>query len=135
MKCIVCNKELSGKQTKYCSNICNHKYNDSKNPRKEYKNQWYNQHYKKLTIKKELYAKEHGFKSLNQFTYLHKRIRKIKPKQDFCTICNNKKKLELASINHIYTEDPNDYLWLCRSCHYLFDKLSKLIIIEGDEEE
>jgi len=59
-------------------------------------------------------------------TALHKRIRKIKTKTDFCVICNQSKKLELASIDHTYTENPNDYLWLCRSCHIIFDRVREV---------
>ena len=60
---------------------------------------------------------------------LHNYIRRKKPKQEYCTICNKKKKLQLASIGHAYTRDPNDYIWLCQSCHYLFDKCMEVIII------
>lgn len=60
---------------------------------------------------------------------LHHYIRKRKTKQEYCTICNTKKKLQLASIGHIYTRDPNDYMWLCQSCHRLFDKCTEVIIV------
>lgn len=57
---------------------------------------------------------------------LHKRIRKIKEIPDFCFICYEKKeKYDLASIEHTYTEDSNDYFYLCRSCHKTYDYLIK----------
>ena len=54
---------------------------------------------------------------------LHNWIRRRKRKFEFCMICNEKKsRLQLASIDHKYTRNPEDYIWLCQSCHYLFDK-------------
>jgi len=80
-----------------------------------------------LKRKREQYIENKEYRLF--LTKRHREIRKIKQKQSFCTICNEKKKLQLASINHTYTEDPTDYLWLCRNCHILFDRLSKMIII------
>ena len=61
----------------------------------------------------EIYMKKH---------LLHKRLRKKKPKQEYCTICNRyKKQLELANIDGQYSENIKDYMWLCRQCHILFD--------------
>jgi len=49
---------------------------------------------------------------------IHKYLYKIKPKPSFCEICGKEKRLSLANIkDHIYTKDPNDYKWLCYSCH------------------
>lgn len=59
---------------------------------------------------------------------IHHYIHRIKPKQSYCIICNQKKRLDLASINHTYTKNPEDYLWLCRSCHRLFDQTQKRLI-------
>ena len=56
---------------------------------------------------------------------LHLRIKKLKPKQKYCSICNEEKKLQLSNINGIYTEDPKDYWWLCHECHALYDRLNK----------
>ena len=57
---------------------------------------------------------------------LHYRIRKLKLEPEYCTICNEiNKKLECCSIDHIYTKNPDDYIYLCRSCHKLFDQCRK----------
>jgi len=56
---------------------------------------------------------------------LHVKVTKLKPKQEFCSICNQEKKLELSSVNGIYSEDPNDYWWLCHACHHLYDRVNK----------
>ena len=60
---------------------------------------------------------------------LHKYIKNHKTKEEYCLICNQKKKLQLASIGHTYTKDPIDYMWVCQSCHYLFDKCMEAIIV------
>ena len=56
---------------------------------------------------------------------IHYKIIKLKPKQDYCSICNQEKKLELSSIDGKYSEDVNDYCWLCRECHQLYDRINK----------
>ena len=56
---------------------------------------------------------------------LHKRIRKIKPKQQYCTICNETKRLDLANISGEYKEDIEDYMWLCHKCHNLYDNINQ----------
>jgi len=62
---------------------------------------------------------------------IHNYIKKRKPKQEYCSICNKNKKLQLASIGHTYTREPEDYIWLCQSCHSLFDKCIKEVISIG----
>lgn len=54
---------------------------------------------------------------------LHERIRKKMGEPQFCTICNLPKKLDVCSIDHKYTESLEDWIYLCRSCHILFDSL------------
>ena len=81
--------------------------------------------------------KQYDFERTKQFrekngifsSPLHHYIKKRKSKQEYCTICNTKKKLQLASIGHTYTRNPEDYIWLCQSCHYLFDKCMEVIIV------
>ncbi len=62
-------------------------------------------------------------------TAIHRRILKLKPKNDRCDICNKvadkkgKTKLELSNIkNHRYTLNPDDYQWVHISCHRKYDK-------------
>ncbi len=74
---------------------------------------------KELEQKKEYYNNNRN--RLKSLAKLHNYIRKIKVKQQICTICNEEKKLQLASIDHTYTENPKDYMWLCQSCHHLYD--------------
>jgi len=57
---------------------------------------------------------------------IHNWIRRRKPKQKYCTICNEySKRIELANISGEYKKDINDYLWLCVDCHRLFDRLNQ----------
>jgi uncharacterized protein with PIN domain len=53
---------------------------------------------------------------------LHIWLAKNKPKSKLCEKCNDKRKLSLSNIrNHQYTRNPNDYKWLCYSCHKKYD--------------
>ena len=57
---------------------------------------------------------------------LHDYIRKYKPKPEYCTICNEYgKKLHCCSIDHTYTRNLEDWIYLCVKCHSLFDKYRK----------
>ena len=58
----------------------------------------------------------------NKLRALHIYIKNHKKKPEYCQICNEKRRLQLASINHTYTRNPEDYLYLCQFCHSLFDK-------------
>ena len=54
---------------------------------------------------------------------IHKWIKRRKPKQQYCTICNEIKKVELSNISGEYKEDIEDYQWLCHECHHLYDRI------------
>ena len=130
-KCIKCNKEFPLSEEyfhrnhankggflytcKTCKKIVDKKY------REKNKNKYHQQD----LIRKRRFKQQKGIYS----SALHKFIRNNKAKQQFCTICNEPKKVELASINHTYTRNPEDYIWLCRSCHRLFDRLTEEVII------
>ncbi len=52
----------------------------------------------------------------------HVWLRKNKPKPLLCEECNKERKLDLANTkNHVYTRNPKDYKYLCRSCHSKLD--------------
>ena len=72
-------------------------------------------------------------KSKDQIHYIVKK-KKLKPK--YCEICNEyKKKLYLASIDHTYTLFPKDYMYLCGSCHFLYDKIRQLRTFTKNQKE
>jgi len=53
---------------------------------------------------------------------LHIWLAKNKPKPKICEFCSKERKLGLANMkNHKYTRNPNDYKWLCYSCHKIMD--------------
>ncbi len=58
---------------------------------------------------------------------LHSIMKKKVPKPKYCTICNEKKKLELCCIDHNYSYNALNWIWLCILCHRLFDKCRKKI--------
>lgn len=73
------------------------------------------------------------FRTIDQ---IHKIVKKKKNKPKYCEICNEyKERLDLASINHGYTEFPKDYMYLCQSCHGLYDKLKELRIFNRKQKE
>lgn len=52
---------------------------------------------------------------------LHKWVRRNKTKLYFCEHCGEEKKLQVANISGKYKRDVDDYLWLCKDCHIIFD--------------
>ena len=103
------NKKYSNGFSYWCKNCC-----------REYRRK----HQKELTKYnreyKEKYKKKDRF--LNN---LHQKIRRIKPKQKYCSICNEEKRLELSNISGEYKQDITDYWWLCHACHGLYDRTNK----------
>ena len=56
-----------------------------------------------------------GYHSLHEWITTHKK------KSEKCEECKQEKKLELANISGEYKRDINDYRWLCRKCHMIYD--------------
>lgn len=79
----------------------------------------YQREYRKTHPQKQ-YRKQN-----NPLNELHLRIKKLKTKQKYCSICNQTKKLVLSNTDGNYSEDPKDYWWLCYECHKLYDKTNK----------
>jgi hypothetical protein len=52
----------------------------------------------------------------------HIYVAKNKSKPKGCEYCSKERKLSLANMkNHRYTKNPQDYKWLCYSCHKIMD--------------
>ena len=109
-------------QCKQCRNIQKQEYRDNNKEKIKRDSRKYRSKNSHPRIRLES-GKEIEYRSLHQY------IKKYKPKPKYCIICNEKKKLQLASINHVYTRNITDWLWLCQSCHMLFDKLSKVRVL------
>ena len=56
---------------------------------------------------------------------IHRWIKRHKPNQVHCSICNGAKKLELSNISGRYKKDIDDYWYLCNPCHRLFDQINE----------
>jgi len=56
---------------------------------------------------------------------IHRWVKRRINEPEVCTICNEKKYLELSNISGEYKKDVNDYWWLCIECHNLFDRINK----------
>lgn len=53
---------------------------------------------------------------------IHCWVRKHKPKPELCEFCNERPPKDLANLkNHEYTRNPDDYAWICQSCHQTLD--------------
>jgi hypothetical protein len=65
-----------------------------------------------------------------EIVFVHKYLRKFKPKTSVCQlcegkVCGNKQPFFLANIkNHEYTNNPDDYRWASNKCHILLDGTS-----------
>ena len=56
---------------------------------------------------------------------LHNWIRKIIPRPQFCQLCNQNPPCDIANKTGIYSRDLNNWFWLCRRCHILYDMKPK----------
>lgn len=92
-------------------------------------------HRQRLTQKKKEWTKDVMKNSPSKLTYagLHDKMRRLVKKPNYCPICNEIKKLEIASINHTYTENIKDWFWLCSSCHKVMDITIKKLEAEKDD--
>ncbi len=52
---------------------------------------------------------------------VHRIVRKIMVKQEFCSLCKKVKPLDLANIDGQYSENIETWWWLCSECHHNFD--------------
>lgn len=54
----------------------------------------------------------------NLHAWLHRRI----PKPKFCVICKTRPPYDLANISGNYSYKLDDWMWICRKCHFKYDK-------------
>lgn len=87
---------------------------------KNYRKQYYIDNKEKLDENSRKY-KEKNPEYWKRYDYVHQWVRRHKPKQEHCTICNEIKVTELANISGEYRKDIEDFMWLCRPCHRLYD--------------
>lgn len=65
--------------------------------------------------------KNNMWKEKPQYGAMHDYIKWYKSKPKFCMHCHKNKRLDLANKDHKYSRDFKDYIFLCRSCHMIFD--------------
>ena len=56
----------------------------------------------------------------------HKWFRQKVPKPNLCPHCGIREPKDLANISHKYFFSADDYMWLCRICHLIYDGITKL---------
>ena len=66
-----------------------------------------------------------GKENRSKYKNLHAQINKIKGKANHCEKCSskNKSRYHWANISGNYLVDPKDYIALCPSCHFEFDRV------------
>lgn len=124
--CSKCKRELPADLT-FFANSSTGKYGLSswcRKCHKEYSKKWREENPEKRRNHQKSYHERNSNKRyiLNR---LHLRIKNLKFNQKYCSICNQKKKLELSNIDGKYSENPKDYWWLCHECHHLYDRTNK----------
>ena len=55
------------------------------------------------------------------YVSLHLYVRQYFPKPDYCQICGQIKRLDLACVTGIYKRDFSNWKYLCRRCHKRYD--------------
>lgn len=99
---------------------------------------WNHSHKKQRRINDRKYWKKKYSKNPQfyiRLKNLHIWMRKHKKKQKYCTVCNEEKFLQIASIGHTYTKNPKEWMWLCLECHIIFDRRTRLSRTKGEKTE
>ena len=108
--CIECKKKNSQKD-----------HERNKEHIQQRKREYRERNYDKVRAQERAY-RERTKERAYHLSRIHNWIRYHKPKQEYCTICNEERKLELANISGNYEKNIDDYHWLCKKCHVKFDK-------------
>ena len=125
--CMLCKKtfyatpsQIKNKQGKYCSQHCSSKSRDSIS------------NLGKLAVKGRTPPLT-AFKSrkwtfggtVSEYKYLHYWINKEMGKPKSCVKCNSKIYVEWANKSHEYKKDSEDWIALCKKCHFHFDNMTE----------
>jgi len=77
-----------------------------------------------LWIAKHSGANHHGWKGDDVgYWALHDYIERLKPRPDCCEKCEKPhRRLYLHNKDHLYSRNPDDYIYLCPKCHAKAEK-------------
>lgn len=121
-KCVVCGdtyevKPSRIKKTKCCSKKCFAKYQSTIRTGIKFSEG----HKKKISESKM--GEKHPLWKIDAVSYvtLHDWVRRHKGKPVECVYCGGKTNISWASISHKAKRDLNDYISLCRRCHFMYD--------------
>jgi len=120
LKCNNCAKFFKrGKQQKFCSLSCSSSYRNKH--RTGIKHPFFG---KKLS---ESHKQKISSSNLGKYRkrwddigyhQKHIRMKRAKPKPDKCDVCGMPYvKLNMVNIDHKYSENSDDWIWACYSCH------------------
>lgn len=135
MNCLNCGKEITGKRIKFCSNACGstHYSQEYRKKHPDYNKNWEMKNKEKRRKQKEERSNKYNL-SFEDYKYIHQWVGRHKPKPDVCQICNSKPPEELSNLSGEYKKEINDYWYLCRECHQLFDRINKTHIKPNGSE-
>lgn len=54
---------------------------------------------------------------------LHRKIRKMLPKPDLCSMCESTNPTDVHNISETYSSNLSDWMWVCERCHNRHHKL------------
>jgi len=134
VKCKNCGKQIRTKfksqlkRRKFCGHKCDIEYKNKNGLFYENQKKRKDLIEKKLKDFKQISNVKIHYKNMNEeqkkiYHILHKYLRKYKKKPLFCEECKKNKPFHLANISGLYKKDIQDYKWVCKSCHWIFDNL------------
>jgi len=68
------------------------------------------------------------------YNSLHDWAKRRKEKPDVCEMCNWFEPIHLSNISGEYKRDIDDFQWLCRDCHRIYDEQMRDAIGAVSEE-
>lgn len=68
--------------------------------------------------------RHYGWKEKPSYQALHEWVRKNSIIPAVCAHCSRPKRLDAANVSKEYKRDLSDWIFLCKSCHAKFDKIT-----------
>jgi hypothetical protein len=90
------------------------------------------EHRKNLRLRPNRKYKKMFNGTSNEYKYIHAWLKKEYAKIS-CNTCGSKNRLEYASLNGEYGMDINNFIVLCKPCHYKHDSLLRRSQLDGNK--